>query len=345
MASHLIGKNQMRHKKTVWSDKSFGNQVSVVKLWDSREESLYIANTITNYINQGVSANSLAILIRASFQTREFEERFLIMGINYNIIGGIKFYERAEVKDILAYLHVIYNLKNGIAFARIINTPKRGVGKAAMQKMWDIAYEENCSLKEACANLYQKGKNIKVDILMEQIEKWQDLSDKISIKELCEVVLEDTNYIGEVYEGKTDERTKKENIRELLNSSAEFKSLEEFLEHTNFVSGRQDNAKGEMVNIMTLHMSKGLEFEHVFLPGWEEGVFPSAKSGSSSEIEEERRLAYVGITRSRKTVNISYVTRRKIFNQWQQVSMSRFINDLPIHDVDWKGGQSFSNVL
>ena len=161
MASHLIGKNQMRHEKTVWSDKSFGNQVSVVKLWDSREESLYIANTIMHYINQGASASSLAILIRASFQTREFEERFLIMGINYNIIGGIKFYERAEVKDILAYLHVIYNSKNGIAFSRIINTPKRGVGKAAMQKMWDIAYEEKLFVKGSLRKVISKREECK----------------------------------------------------------------------------------------------------------------------------------------------------------------------------------------
>ena len=285
------------------------------------------------------SLNEIAILVRAIFQTREFEERFLKTGIPYRIIGGIKFYERAEVKDCVAYLRCIHQPMDDLSFERIINVPKRSIGDTTIKNISEYAKENKCSLEIAAKKLIEENKikpktKIGLNSLLNLLEKWRfDLKKKINHNKLLQIVLDESGY-SEMLKNKKDleNENKLENIKELLNAMKEFDNLESFLEHVALATSLDQDWESEKVNLMTLHGSKGLEFNIVYLPGWEEGLFPHQKSieeKGEKGLEEERRLAYVGITRARKIVKISFAMNRFYQGDWIDSIASRFVDELP----------------
>jgi ATP-dependent DNA helicase UvrD/PcrA len=350
-ASHLIAHNEGRLGKTLRTEDVPGEKVQVTGSWDSEEEARSIGEEIEQLQReareQGLDhpLDEIAILVRASFQMREFEDRFIQLGLPYRVIGGPRFYERAEIRDALAYLRVIAQPADDLAFERIVNVPKRGLGDATVQMLHDYARKHRIPLTEAAATLSSTDEmkpkpRLALRDLMAGFERWRARKDSMPHTELAEIVLDESGYTAMWQNDKSaDAAGRLENLKELVRSMEEFENLAGFLEHISLVMDR-DSAEGEQaVNIMTLHSAKGLEFDTVFLPGWEEGLFPHQRSLDESGragLEEERRLAHVGLTRARKRAKIYFATNRRIHGLWTSTMPSRFIDELPEADVEVK---------
>ncbi len=344
----LIESNLGRLGKTLWTEAEGGDKVTVNPVWDGREEARNIGEMIEDRQRKQQKLSDMAILVRAGFQTREFEERFLTLGVPYRIIGGFRFYERAEIRDVIAYLRHIHNPGDSLAFERIINVPKRGIGAATVNKLHDISRQDNCSLSEAASRIIErdglrgKAKNT-LGKLLEDFTRWRDQARDNEHITLTETILEESGY-SEMWrlDKSPDAEGKLENLSELVRAMEPFEGLEEFLEHIALVAENAQNNSQDKISIMTLHGSKGLEFETVFLPGWEEDLFPSKKSleeHGEKGLEEERRLAYVGLTRAKKQAHIFHVSSRYLFGNYTSPIPSRFINELPEEHIEFKPSQ------
>ena len=341
-ASKLIQNNQNRVGKNLYTNSDMGELVSLECFRNGKDEAIGVGDKIEKIKNK-YSLNNIAILIRAIFQTREFEERFLKIGLPYRIIGGIKFYERAEIKDCIAYLRVVFQNQDDLSFERIINIPKRSVGGTTIKQINEFAKKNKCTLEKASIKLIELNKikpktKIGLNSLIKLIEKWRyDYSNKINHTKLLQIILDESGY-SQMLKNKKDleNENRLENIKELLSSMKEFDNLESFLEHVSLATSIDQDWKGEKINLMTIHASKGLEFDVVFLPGWEEGLFPHQKSieeKGEAGLEEERRLAYVAITRAKKLVNISFSMNRFFQGDWIDSLASRFIDELPDKNI------------
>jgi DNA helicase-2/ATP-dependent DNA helicase PcrA len=349
-ASKLIANNQGRLGKTLWTESGEGEKVRVKSTWDGEEEAQFIGEEIEALQRAKEPLSSMAILVRAGFQTRAFEERFLTMGIPYKVVGGLRFYERAEIRDAIAYLRVIASPSDDLAFERIVNTPKRGIGNATLEHMHTEARAQHGSLTQAAQRLLDtghfKGKlQAALGALLMAFERWRALSKELPLTELAERVLEDSGYRAMWQAEKTPEaQGRVENLKELVRAMGEFETLTAFLEHVSLITDMDASAAGDMVSIMTLHAAKGLEFHHVFLPGWEEGLFPHQRAldeSGGAGLEEERRLAYVGITRARRLLTISFAANRRVYNQWQSSIPSRFIGELDAEHIERLEGGAY----
>lgn len=345
-ASTLIAFNEGRLGKTLQTDVGeTGELVSVTSVWDSEEEARTIGDEIENYQRQGEALNSMAILVRASFQMREFEERFITLGLNYRVIGGPRFYERKEIRDAIAYLRVVANPSDGLSFERIVNVPKRGLGDSTVQMLHNTSRSANVSLLAATRMLLETEElkpkqRTTLRELVGQFDNWSARLQSLPHYELAEQILDESGYTAMWQADKSpDSPGRLENLKELVRSMEEFETLGGFLEHISLVMDRDTAEADDAVSIMTLHSAKGLEFDTVFLPGWEEGLFPSQRTMDESGragLEEERRLAYVGITRARKRARLSVAQNRRIHGLWQSAIPSRFLDELPPDAVDVK---------
>ena len=350
VASKLIENNQNRVGKNLYTNQEDGELISLDCFRNVKDEATEISSTIENY-KKKYSLNSIAILVRAIFQTREFEERFLKVGIPYRIIGGIKFYERAEIKDCIGYLRCIHQPMDDLSFERIINVPKRSIGDTTIKSISEFAKKNGCSLEIASKKLLELNKikpktKFGLSSLLNLLEKWRyDIKKKRNHIRLLQTVLDESGY-SEMLKNKKDleNENRLENIKELLSAMKEFDNLESFLEHVSLATSLDQNWESEKVNLMTLHASKGLEFDVVYLPGWEEGLFPHQKSieeKGENGLEEERRLAYVGITRAKKVAKISFSMNRFYQGDWMDSMASRFVDELPDNFI--KKNNSFAN--
>jgi len=356
-ASTLIAFNESRLGKTLQTDVGEpGELLSVTSVWDSEEEARTIGEEIEQYQRAGEKLNSMAILVRASFQMREFEERFITLGLNYRVIGGPRFYERKEIRDAIAYLRVVANPNDALSFERIVNTPKRGLGDSTVQLLHNAARATNTSLVTATRMLLETEElkpkqRSTLRELIGQFDDWSARAQTLPPFELAEQILDESGYTAMWQADKApDSPGRLENLKELSRSMEEFETLGGFLEHISLVMDRDSGDADDAVSIMTLHSAKGLEFNTVFLPGWEEGLFPSQRTLDESGragLEEERRLAYVGITRGRKRVRLSLAQNRRIHGLWQAAIPSRFVDELPAEVVEVKdtgsgyGGYSY----
>jgi DNA helicase-2/ATP-dependent DNA helicase PcrA len=345
-ASHLIAHNEGRLGKTLFTDLAEdpdAEKVTVASAWDSQEEARSIGDCIESQQAKGESLNEMAILVRASHQMREFEDRFVTLGLNYRVIGGPRFYERAEIRDALAYFRVIQQPADDLAFERIVNTPKRGLGDATLQAIHNHARARNIPLTLAAEELIgteelkPRARNALRGVL-DHFHRWRDQLDSMSHTDLAEMVLEESGYTEMWQKDKSpDAPSRLENLKELIRSMQDFESLAGFLEHIALVMDVETQETQDAISIMTLHAAKGLEFDTVFLPGWEEGLFPSQRTldeSGKTGLEEERRLAYVGITRARKRAKIWFTSNRRIHGQWQASIPSRFLDELPEAHVE-----------
>ncbi len=336
-ASELISHNRDRLGKTLWTSSEGGEKVNVCGLWDGQEEARVVADEIETLHRKDNHLSSMAVLVRAGFQTREFEDRFLTMAIPYRVIGGPRFYERLEIRDALAYLRVAYQPNNSLAFERIINTPKRGIGTASLQTIHQLSRHQNISLYEAATRLVNtdeiRGKaRGSLQTLLSSIERWHHQIKDTIPADIARIVLDESGYTQMWQNDKSaDAPGRLENLKEFVQALEEYDSLQTFLEHVSLVMENATDATHDAVSIMTLHSAKGLEFDTVFLAGWEEGLFPHPRSIKESGIrglEEERRLAYVGITRAKLRAIITYAANRRIHGQWQRSAPSRFLEEL-----------------
>ncbi|MBT4950866.1 MAG: UvrD-helicase domain-containing protein, partial [Pelagibacteraceae bacterium] len=340
-ASILIDKNKNRYGKKLWSENEEGEKIFINGFWETKEEAIFTTDQIDKLVSNKVQLSEIAILFRVSAHTRSFEERLIAIGLPYRIIGGLRFYERKEIKDVIAYLRLINNISDDLAFERVINIPKRGIGKTTLSKINQIARLNNTSMFEASQNFIGENKtkvNLEINDFINNILKWQKIKKIFDHIELAKVVLEDSNYIqyleNEAKNSKNPENLSRvDNINEFLESLKDFENLEGFLEHVGLVMENMANTDSQTISLMTMHGSKGLEFDYVFLAGWEEGVFPSQRSldeSGTKGLEEERRLAYVALTRARKKIQISYVNQNRYsFASHDFNSPSRFISELP----------------
>jgi DNA helicase-2/ATP-dependent DNA helicase PcrA len=342
-ASSLISQNAGRFGKTLWTEKTGGEKVHIQGVWDGEEEARLVGEKVEDLHRQSQSLNQMAILVRAGFQTREFEERFLTLGIPYRVIGGFRFYERLEVRDALAYMRIVVQPQDSLAFERIMNTPKRGIGTSTLQILHQYARCEQVSLPEAALRLIEtdeiRGKaKTALHTLLHDIGRWRSQLTTTPHGELARIILDESGYTAMWQVDKSPEAPGRlENLKEFVNALEEFESLPTFLDHVSLVMENITNTSAEMVSIMTLHSAKGLEFNTVFLTGWEEGLFPHQRSlGESGEagLEEERRLAYVGLTRARERAIITFAANRRVHNQWQSGIPSRFIDELSSQHVE-----------
>jgi DNA helicase-2/ATP-dependent DNA helicase PcrA len=351
-ASHLIAHNEGRLGKTLRTEDVDGEKVTVTGSWDSEEEARAIGEEIEQLHRDGHKLNDIAILVRASFQMREFEDRFVTLGLPYRVIGGPRFYERAEIRDALAYLRVINSPADDLAFERIVNTPKRGLGDATVQMLHDHARKRKIPLSEA-ARLVVDTDEMKPKArgslreLMLNFERWRKQRDAVSHTELAEIVLDESGYTDMWQKDRSaDAAGRLENLKELVRSMEEFENLQGFLEHISLVMDREGGADEDAVSVMTLHSAKGLEFDNVFLPGWEEGLFPHQRAlddQGRAGLEEERRLAHVGITRARKRAKLYFATNRRIHGTWNTTMPSRFLDELPAANVEITESKGGSN--
>ncbi|MGI9366294.1 MAG: ATP-dependent helicase [Rhizobiaceae bacterium] len=344
-ASYLITHNEGRLGKTLTAEIADPDEarVKVAAGWDSEEEARAIGEEIESQQTKGHSLNEMAILVRASFQMREFEDRFVSLGLNYRVIGGPRFYERMEIRDAMAYFRVTCQPADDLAFERIVNTPKRGLGEATIRIIREHARARRIPMLQAVNELVETEElkpkqRTTLKTLALNFARWADLIDSSSHTELAEMILDESGYT-EFWQNdrSADAPGRLDNLKELIRSMDEFESLRGFLEHVSLVMDTENDPNLDAVNLMTLHSAKGLEFDTVFLPGWEEGLFPHQRSldeGGRSGLEEERRLAYVGITRARKNCHIWFVSNRRIHGQWQTSIPSRFIDELPADNVE-----------
>ena len=346
-ASHLIAHNEGRLGKTLRTEDELGEKVNVTGAWDSEEEARAIGEEIEQLQRGGESGekhplNEIAILVRASFQMREFEDRFVTLGLPYRVIGGPRFYERAENRDALAYLRLVNSPADDLAFERIVNVPKRGLGDATVQLLHDHARKRRVPMLEAARavtatdELKPKPRGA-LRGLIEALDRWRNQRDSLPHTELAEIILDESGYTEMWQKDRSaDAAGRLENLKELIRSMEEFENLQGFLEHISLVMDNEKAAEADAVNIMTLHSAKGLEFETVFLPGWEEGLFPHQRTLDDSGragLEEERRLAHVGLTRARKRLKIYFATNRRMHGLWQTNIPSRFLDELPEANV------------
>jgi DNA helicase-2/ATP-dependent DNA helicase PcrA len=349
-ASGVIAGNAGRLGKTLWTDREEGEKVRLIGHWDGEEEARWIGDEV-EAMQRGtrgmepLSLDHMAILVRASHQMRAFEDRFLTIGLPYRVIGGPRFYERLEIRDAMAYFRVVTSPDDDLAFERIVNTPKRGLGNVAQQKIQRCAREHGTNLVEGARILLAHdgigGKGgAQLRLLVEGLDRWGRMvgDEGLSHVELAEIILDESGYTGMWQNDKTPEAPGRlENLKELVKALEQFENLQGFLEHVSLIMDNESDDGGAKVSIMTLHAAKGLEFPAVFLPGWEDGLFPSQRSMDESGIkglEEERRLAYVGITRAEALCTISFAANRRVFGQWQSSMPSRFIDELPEDHVE-----------
>lgn len=337
-ASGLIRRNKGRLGKELWTEKKEGDPIVVKGTWDGEAEARFVAEEVESLQRQGRSLSEAAILLRAGFQTREFEEVFLSMGIPYRIIGGVRFYERQEIRDALAYLRLVFLPTDDLAFERIVNVPRRGIGQATLQKIHIVARDRGICLTEATMLLMDtdeiKGKTRAALLsFFESIKIWRDAAKTLAPQDLAKQILEESGYTDMWRKDKSVEASGRlENLKEFVNALSEFADLESFLEHVSLVMENAATIEDEYVTLMTIHSAKGLEFPYVFLAGWEDGIFPSQKTlleGSADRLEEERRLAYVAITRAKEQLYITFAANRRLHGQWQNNVPSRFISELP----------------
>ena len=339
VASKLISNNHNRVGKTLKTNMQKGELIKLNCFKNGKDEAVGVSDEIER-LKEKYSLNDVAVLVRAIFQTREFEERFLKIGLPYRILGGIKFYERAEIKDCVAYLRVVNQDKDDLAFERIINNPKRSIGDGTLKLIYEFAKKHSTSLefssrKMVDENLIKPKTKLGLSILLNSILKWRnDLNIKrINHVKLLQIILDESGYSAMIKNKKdTDNENRLENIKELLSAMKEFDNLESFLEHVSLATSIDQDWEGQKINMMTMHAAKGLEFDVIFLPGWEEGLFPHQKSieeKGQNGLEEERRLAYVGITRAKKLALISFSMSRFYQGDWMDSIASRFIDELP----------------
>ncbi|MCB9945361.1 MAG: UvrD-helicase domain-containing protein [Geminicoccaceae bacterium] len=342
-ASGLIAKNRARHGKTLWTEDDEGEPVRIAGLWDDEEEARYIGEEVEAWQRKGGRLADTAVLVRAGFQTRKFEDRFNQMGLPYRVVGGPRFYERLEIRDAIAYMRLIAQSDDDLAFERIINTPRRGIGEAAMRTLHATARAADIPLFEAARSLAAtddlatRTRNA-LQSFLTAVDRWRADLDRLEPRELVEAVLDESGYTAMWQADKTPEAPGRlDNLKELVKAIEEFDTLRAFLEHVSLVMDTVGDPDADMVTIMTLHGAKGLEFANVFLAGWEEGLFPNQRSldeGGSTALEEERRLAYVGITRARQRCTISFAANRQVYNQWSTSTPSRFVEELPAEHVE-----------
>ncbi|MBK1837872.1 UvrD-helicase domain-containing protein [Azospirillum sp. YIM B02556] len=342
-ASGLIANNQGRLGKTLWTEADGGEPIKVKAVWDGEEEARWVGEEIEGLQRKGTPLSQIAVLVRAGFQTREFEERFITLGMPYKMLGGPRFYERQEIRDALAYFRVVNSGDDDLAFERIVNLPKRGVGPAAMQSLYTAARARGLSLTEAGWALTETDElkpKLRATLrgLLQDFFRWRTLMETVPHTELARTVLDESGYTRMWQEDKTPEAPGRlENLKELITAMAEFENLPGFLEHVALVMENAEAAGVEQVTVMTLHGAKGLEFDHVFLPGWEEGVFPNQRALDETGIaglEEERRLAYVGLTRARRRAYVSHAANRRLYGNWVSAVPSRFVEEIPQDNVE-----------
>ena len=349
-ASGLIAANKGRLGKTLWTEGDPGEKIQVKGVWDAEEEARNVASEAENQHRQGHAYSEMAILVRASFQMREFEDRFIALGLPYKVIGGPRFYERAEIRDAMAYFRLTAQGDDDLAFERIVNKPKRGIGDASVQVLHQFARARQMPLLTASREIVQtdelppKARKALTDLAM-SFERWAHVSRQIPHTELAEMILEESGYTDMLKADKSAEAPGRlDNLKELVRSMDGFESLAAFLEHIALVMDVEQNETEDRLNLMTLHAAKGLEFDTVFLPGWEEGLFPSQRTmdeNGLAGLEEERRLAYVGITRAKKRAFVSFAANRRIHGSWQSALPSRFISEIPPEHVETTVDEGF----
>ncbi len=354
-AAGLIAHNSGRHDKTLRSGKNdaSGDKVQVIGLWDSDEEARMVGDRMENLRRDGHKLSEMAVLVRAGFQTRAFEERLITLGLPYRVIGGLRFYERAEIRDAIAYCRVLNQPADDLAFERIVNLPRRGVGEQALRTMHERARAAQIPLTLAAAALVAesglRGKvRAEVGNLLDQFDQWRAGLDRDGHVETVARMLDESGYTGMWKADKSPEAPGRlDNLKEMVRALVDYESLGAFLDHVSLVMDNEENADSDKVNLMTMHGAKGLEFDTVFLPGWEDGLFPSQRSMDESGgkgLEEERRLAYVGLTRARRRSIISHAANRRIYANWQSNIPSRFIGELPEDEIEIGGSQSVKQV-
>ncbi len=341
-ASGLITANKDRLGKTLWTDARGGQKVQVRGVWDGEAESRLVAEEIERWRRER-RYSEVAILVRASFQMRAFEERFVLLQIPYTVIGGPRFFERAEIRDAHAYLRLVQSPDDDLAFERIVNTPRRGIGDSTVQKLLTLARSQGASAMTAARDLVRSDElparaRTALATFLRDLDRWRGQAPSMPHPRLTETILEESGYVDALRldKGPTSQ-TRLENLKELVQSMGAFDTLEAYLEHVALVTDLDRGAGDDAVQIMTLHSAKGLEFPLVFLPGWEEGVFPSQRSideNGERGLEEERRLAYVGITRAREEARISFAANRQVYGRWTSQLPSRFVDELPLASVE-----------
>ena len=353
-ASGVIANNSGRLGKTLWTDEAEGEKVKVLGIWDGPEEARRVGEEIESAQRSGKSLDEIAILVRAQHQTREFEDRFIAIGMPYRIVGGFRFYERAEIRDALAYLRVVSQPADDLAFERIVNVPKRGLGNKAVQKVHLLARAEGVPLTTAAARILDTDEltpqarrslsNFVIDMA-----RWRQMAADLPHPELARQILDESGYTAVLQAEKSTEASGRlENLSELVRAMEEYETLGAFLEHVSLVMDNEAQAEDAKVTIMTIHAAKGLEYDTVFLVGWEEGLFPSQRAideGGLASLEEERRLAYVAITRARRRAIILHAANRRIYGQWTSSIPSRFVGELPLAHIDTESSMSGGESL
>jgi DNA helicase-2/ATP-dependent DNA helicase PcrA len=342
-ASGLIAHNKGRLGKTLFTDRDMGRPVAVMGVWDDEEEARAIGDDIEALHKAGHRLNEIAILVRASFQMRAFEDRFVTLGLPYRVIGGPRFYERQEIKDAIAYLEIALNPANDLKFERIINVPKRGLGDTSLKRITELARVRGIGLYQAAREIVETEEltakaRVALSGLIDAFERWRRQIETIKHTELAELILDESGYTQMWQQDKTPQaQSRLENLKELIRFMHEFDSLQGFLEHVSLVMDADTTSSDDRVSLMTLHAAKGLEFDAVFLPGWEEGLFPHQRSldeNGSAGLEEERRLAYVGLTRAKRQAKVTFAQNRRNRGLWQAAAPSRFVDELPEAHVE-----------
>ncbi|MBH1991809.1 MAG: UvrD-helicase domain-containing protein [Sphingomonadaceae bacterium] len=348
-ASGVIAENGNRLGKTLWTDIDVGEKVRVVGIWDGPEEARRVGEEIEAVERRGGSYDDVAILVRAQHQTREFEDRFIQIGLPYRIVGGFRFYERAEIRDALAYLRLVNQPADDLAFERIVNMPKRGLGDKAVEKLHRLARAEDIPLALAAARILDTDEMTpqarrSLGNFIGDLARWRDRAATLPHAELARQILDESGYTAMLQaERSTESAGRLENLSELARAMEEYETLGAFLEHVSLVMDNEAQAETAKVTIMTIHAAKGLEFDTVFLAGWEEGIFPSQRAldeGGLNSLEEERRLAYVAITRARRLCTILHAANRRIYGQWTSSIPSRFVGELPPEHVEAESSMS-----
>ena len=342
-ASGVIAENGTRLGKTLWTDIDVGEKVRVIGIWDGPEEARRVGDEIETIQRDGGSLDEVAILVRAQHQTREFEDRFIQIGLPYRIVGGFRFYERAEIRDALAYLRLVNQPADDLAFERIVNVPKRGLGDKAVEKLHRLARAEGIPLLHAAARILDTDEltpqaRRSLGSFVGDLARWRDRAAQLPHAELARQILDESGYTAMLQaERSTESAGRLENLSELARAMEEYETLGAFLEHVSLVMDNEAQAESAKITIMTIHAAKGLEFDSTFLVGWEEGIFPSQRAldeGGLNSLEEERRLAYVAITRARKRCTILHAANRRIYGQWTSSIPSRFVGELPPEHVE-----------